>query len=106
MGDLHGDYNLTIKMFKLEKLIDDNENWIGGDTFVVQVGDQLDNCRPFKSKCDEYDEKSVSPYSLENQEEAEDIKVMKLLTKLNEQAQSNIPEGAVISLLGNHEMMN
>ena len=73
--------------------------WIGGKTHVVQVGDQIDRCRPNGSKtCD-------NPLTLKSDEDEDsDVKILKLYTNLNEQA---IKEGgAVISLLGNHELLN
>lgn len=104
IGDLHGDFDVTIRALKLGKVIDDNNNWNGKDTYVVQVGDQLDNFRP-----------TPIPYKINDQEQSntnenfdfdkvQDIKVFNYLTKLNEQAIKN--SGAVISLLGNHEILN
>ncbi|ARF09877.1 hypothetical protein Indivirus_4_49, partial [Indivirus ILV1] len=52
IGDLHGDYNLTLEVLKLANVIDHNNKWIGGNTYVVQIGDQLDNCRPTNKRCD------------------------------------------------------
>jgi hypothetical protein len=96
LGDLHGDFSLTIKLLKLAKVIDHNNNWIGGNTYVVQVGDQLDSCRPMGSDCNE----NIH----DNSEEAEDVKILKFMNQLNDQA--NEANGAVISLMGNHEIMN
>lgn len=101
IGDLHGDFELTIKVLKLAKLINDKNEWIGNDTIVVQVGDQVDNCRPLDKKCDEKDSDVLSSYSGES---PEDIRVLNFFTKLNTDA--NEKGGAVISLLGNHEIMN
>ena len=103
IGDLHGDFELTIKVLKLAKLIDDNNKWIGNDTYVIQVGDQIDNYRPLDKKNYEEKENSeiVSSYSGES---PEDIKILDFFTKLNTEA--NEKGGAVISLLGNHEIMN
>ena len=42
IGDLHGDWNMTIESLKVAKVIDNNLQWIGGKTHVVQVGDQVD----------------------------------------------------------------
>ena len=55
IGDLHGDYMATIKSLKLAGVIpmstsycEEPESipWIGYDTHIVQVGDQIDRCRP------------------------------------------------------------
>jgi hypothetical protein len=101
IGDLHGDFELTLKTLRIAKVIDTNNKWSGGDTYVIQVGDQVDNCRPLDKKCDEKDDSILSSYSGEI---AEDVYVLKFLTELNKQA--NEKGGAVISLLGNHEIMN
>ena len=45
IGDLHGSYDMMISSLKLATLIDNNDNWIGNNTYVVIVGDQIDNCR-------------------------------------------------------------
>ncbi|AYV78279.1 MAG: metallophosphatase/phosphoesterase [Edafosvirus sp.] len=96
MGDIHGDYNLLIKLLKMANVIDDDLNWIGEDTHIVQVGDQVDRCRPFNVPCDH----ELATYN----DEASDIKILKLFTELNIKAM--VSGGAVISLLGNHEIMN
>lgn len=104
IGDLHGDYDLTIRVLKLANLIEINGNdikWIGKDTYVVQVGDQVDNCRPNDKKCNEPSDNNLSSYSGEF---AEDIRILELFTDLNTQAEKE--NGAVISLYGNHELMN
>ena len=75
-------------------------NWIGGDTYVVQLGDQIDRVRPAKlynNLCAEDDDDLVS-------DEGSDLKIMRLLDNLNLEAQKM--GGAVISILGNHELMN
>lgn len=73
--------------------------WIGGKTHVVQVGDQIDRCRPNGSKtCD-------NPLTMRSSEDEDsDTKILKLFTDLHEQAVEH--GGAVISLLGNHELLN
>jgi hypothetical protein len=42
LGDVHGDLDATKRALKLAGAIDDSSAWVGGDLFVVQVGDQLD----------------------------------------------------------------
>ena len=99
LGDIHGDYNLCIKLLKIAKVIDKDLNWIGGDTVVVQVGDQIDRCRPYNGKTCNLQETTLD-------DEHSDIKILKFFTKLDKLAQKNVPPGKVISLLGNHELLN
>jgi len=115
IGDIHGDLELAINTLILAECIkevdDKNENtvcvmlndekkyyeWIGGDTQVVQVGDQIDRCRPIGDQlCT--DPKTTDP------DEASDVVILKLYTKLDKIARNH--GGKVISLLGNHELMN
>lgn len=96
IGDLHGDWEMTVRTLKIPKLIDSNNNWIGGDTVVVQVGDQIDRCRYNGVPCDN---KNAT-----NPDEGNDWEILKYFTKLHHQAQK--VGGAVYSLLGNHELMN
>lgn len=92
-GDIHGDYELAKALLIFSKVanfdINNNPTWIGRDTHVVQVGDQIDRARPlFKNDDDEHS----------------DINIMELFNNLHKQAIKY--NGAVISLLGNHELMN
>jgi len=98
LGDIHGDYDLCIEMLTLAKVIDNNLKWIGGSTIIVQVGDQIDRCRPLDTDCN--NEKTTLD------DENSDIRILELFTELDRQAQKSIPPGKVISLLGNHELMN
>ena len=56
IGDIHGDWELTLKCLKIAGVINKdctNEKdvkWTGGDTVVVQIGDQVDRCRPMAGK--------------------------------------------------------
>ena len=101
MGDIHGDYNLLITMLRIGKLIDIDSSgnilWQGGSTYVVQVGDQIDRCRPISNML------CTNPKTT-YQDEASDIKIMTLCNELHKQAIKT--GGAFISLLGNHEIMN
>ena len=97
IGDIHGDLKMTYETLQTANLIDDSKNWCGGDTVVVQVGDQIDRCRytnsiPCKSKHATIDD------------EGNDYHILKYFTELHYQAQK--VGGAVYSLLGNHELMN
>ena len=42
IGDLHGDIFSTADVLIGAGIVDDNGHWIAGETWVVQVGDQLD----------------------------------------------------------------
>jgi hypothetical protein len=79
MGDVHGDFKATKKALKLAGLIDGQNDWIGGETWVVQTGDQLDR-------------------------EGGEEKILELFEQLADQAHQ--AGGAFYSLLGNHEVMN
>lgn len=122
-GDIHGDYKLAVNLLlisKVAKIIeesDDDENsvssnendskikksklykmkWIGGKTHVVQVGDQVDRCRVYGNLTCDLPQTTLH-------DENSDIKIMELFTDLHEQAIK--VGGAVISLLGNHEINN
>ncbi len=110
IGDIHGDLSVAIKSLKLAGVIDSkiNDNtldvasikWTGGDTYVVQLGDQIDRVRPsklFNSLCTEEDEELY-------EDEGSDLKIIYLFENLNKQAVKQ--NGAVLSVLGNHELMN
>jgi hypothetical protein len=101
LGDIHGDFNLLIRLLQIANLIsvDSNYNvkWVGGATYVVQVGDQIDRCRPVNNMV-------CSNPKTTYQDEASDIKIMNLCNDLHKQAVKE--RGAFISLLGNHEIMN
>ena len=96
IGDIHGDLKMAHELLKVGGLIDNNGNWIGGDTVVVQVGDQVDRCRYSGIPCNQ---KEATP-----DDEGNDWAIIKFFTKLNYQASKD--GGAVYSLLGNHELMN
>lgn len=97
IGDIHGDFNYLIHTLKIARVISDtNYKWIGGSTYVVQLGDQIDNCRPEHFFCYE---KGKTP-----NDKADDLKIIDFLDDLNKQARAS--HGAVISLLGNHELLN
>lgn len=99
LGDIHGDYNLCIKLLQIAKVIDDKLEWIGGDTIVVQVGDQIDRCRPNDGNSCKMKESTID-------DEHSDILILKYFTQLDKKAQKNNPPGKVISLIGNHELLN
>jgi hypothetical protein len=109
IGDIHGDLSVAIKALKLAGVIDmkisDNSrdinkiNWVGGNTYVVQLGDQIDRVRPnklFNDLCTE--DNNIC------EDEGSDLKIICLFERLNNQAITH--GGALLSILGNHELMN
>jgi hypothetical protein len=79
VGDVHGDLNAFVGILRASGLIDAHQNWSGGKSIFVQVGDVLD--RGAKGR-----------------------QLMDLLMKLETQAGKS--GGRVYPLLGNHEVMN
>jgi catechol 2,3-dioxygenase-like lactoylglutathione lyase family enzyme len=79
IGDVHGDYEQYLQILRDNQLIDNDLNWQGGKTHLVQVGDVPDR----------------GPDSL---------KIMRHLRQLEKQAKRD--RGYVHALLGNHEAMN
>jgi hypothetical protein len=79
IGDLHGDLAATRAALRTAGAIDDRDRWIGGELVVVQTGDVLDRGD---------DEQAI----------------LDLIARLERSASA--AGGAVIMLLGNHELMN
>lgn len=79
IGDLHGDYQATLKVLQIAGLRDVDGQWIGGKTTLVQTGDVLDRGDG-------------------------EAAIYKVLFEL--QAQAKAAGGQVILLNGNHEFMN
>jgi hypothetical protein len=79
IGDVHGDFDDFVAILQQVGLIDAQHHWTGGQTTLVQVGDQIDR----------------GPKPRE---------VMDLMMALEKEAPK--AGGRVVSLLGNHEMMN
>ena len=42
-GDIHGDFNTLINDLKKSNKINNNYDWIAGNTYLVQTGDILDS---------------------------------------------------------------
>ncbi len=78
IGDIHGAYDRFNAILKELKLIDDSDNWIGGNTYLVSLGDLIDRGEGSRQ-------------------------VLDLMIKIQKQA----PEsgGLVLQVLGNHELM-
>jgi hypothetical protein len=79
IGDVHGDIAALRAALLLAQVIDGDDQWVGGETTVVQVGDQLDRGE---------DERAILHWLEDLAEEAWAV------------------GGAVYPLLGNHETMN
>ena len=79
IGDVHGDFDDFVAILRRTGLIDSQNHWTGGKTTFVQVGDLLDR----------------GPKPRE---------VMDLMMALEKEAVQ--AGGRVVSLLGNHEIMN
>jgi hypothetical protein len=79
IGDVHGDFDDFVAILQRTGLIDKQNHWTGGKTTFVQVGDLLDR----------------GPKPRE---------VMDLMMSLEKEAAQ--AGGRVVSLLGNHEVMN
>jgi len=115
IGDIHGDFDAAIKCFVLAKCIEPivppaNKNvdnmdeffnklkWIGSDTYVVQLGDQIDRVRP--QSWDKNDITNDAAF----EDEGSTLEIFYLFFYLNILALEN--GGRVFSILGNHEIMN
>jgi len=79
IGDVHGDFDDFVSILQRAGLIDGQRHWIGNKTTLVQVGDLLD--------------RGPKPRD-----------VMDLMMSLEKEAPRT--GGKVVSLIGNHEMMN
>ncbi len=76
---MHGDIDKARQALKVAAVIDESDNWIGGKTVVVQVGDQLDRGD-------------------------DEIALLLLLERLRHQA--SVAGGALHVINGNHETLN
>ena len=92
IGDIHGDFNALLEALYKSKVIDINGNWTGGNTIVVQLGDQIDKGGRGNISVD---------YA---QDPLEELKVIEFMHHLHSLAQK--VNGAVYNLIGNHELMN
>ena len=78
VGDLHGDCAVFERVLRVAGLYD-NGRWIGGSAVLVQIGDVLDRGD-------------------------EELQLLQLLRTLKREAA--VAGGAVITMLGNHEVLN
>ena len=107
IGDLHGDLRATLSVLKLAEVIPqttteetiNNAHWCGGDTWLIQLGDQIDRCRP-----DDWEQNCIKDLSDVYEDEGNNMAIIKLLLRLDDEARKC--GGRVLGLLGNHEIMN
>lgn len=115
IGDIHGDFEVAIKCLVLAKCIEYIEppvhktvdvmdaffhtlKWIGGDTYIVQLGDQIDRVRP--QRWDRNDISRDAAY----EDEGSTLEIFYLFHHLDKLAREH--QGRVLSMIGNHEIMN
>jgi len=118
IGDIHGDMDLMLNCLKIGGLIKEASEgvpliyldgtkkhfkWTGKDTVVVQVGDQVDRCRPYYNMFESKHAACIDPATT-YEDESSDEKIMRFMTQLHHAAKKD--GGAVFSLLGNHELLN
>lgn len=91
IGDVHGDIKRFKEVLIKSEIINGNLEWIAEppNTIVIQLGDQID---------------SLNRLSNENWEVLSDFEMIYFTEHLNDLAK--IKGGSVISLIGNHELMN
>ena len=107
IGDLHGDLRITISVLKLAEVIPQTANsndlnnihWCGGSSWIIQLGDQIDRCRP-----DDWEKNCIKDYNDVTDDEGNNMNIIKLLLRLDEEAKKY--GGRILGLLGNHELMN
>ena len=79
IGDVHGDFDDFSAILQRVNLVDEQRHWTGGTSTLIQLGDLIDR----------------GPKPRE---------VLDLMISLDQQAEKS--GGKVVSLLGNHEVMN
>ena len=107
MGDLHGDLRVTLQALRLAKVIPDDIfpynvdkiSWCGGDTWVIQLGDQIDRCRP-----DNWKKNCIEDFNDVVEDEGNNMMIIQLWQKLDAMAKAH--GGRVLGMIGNHELMN
>lgn len=92
VGDIHGDLISLLVILFGAQLINNNLEWVGGNTFLIFTGDLLDDYR------------NSSSIDFMKQHPADEITIISFLADLNTQAL--ITQGRVLLCLGNHELIN
>ena len=109
IGDIHGDLHLLITILvksNLIKIVDKRIEWIGSDTYIVQVGDLIDA----KVRANIKKKLNISSHSHANVNTNSTStfgytkKIFKLIKLLNIKAQRF--GGAFMFVIGNHELFN
>jgi hypothetical protein len=92
IGDAHGDLGRMVATLRAMEIINENLQWVAqpANTIVVQMGDQLDSL----NRTDE----------CEDWERTADTDLVVFMDRLDGLAR--LHGGRVISLIGNHELMN
>ena len=115
IGDIHGDFDAAITCLILAKCIEpivpperktvpamdaffNKLKWIGEDTYIVQLGDQIDRVRP--QDWNSNDITNDRAY----QDEGSTLEIFYLFYYLDILAR--VANGRVLSIIGNHEIMN
>jgi hypothetical protein len=99
IGDVHGDVERLVKTVKSLGLFSNTLDWIAEpkNTIVIQLGDQIDSLS----------RNNESSKEKEQWENLPDVEVLALMDRLDWIAQTaSGGTGRVLSLLGNHEIMN
>lgn len=92
IGDVHGDLGRLMQCLYSTNVLNKNGEWIAepANTIVVQLGDQVDG--------------RARGIGIEDWDRVSDTEVMMYMDKLDRTAR--LRGGRVVSLIGNHEMMN
>jgi hypothetical protein len=90
IGDIHGDFTIFKRLLYMCKVIDKGGHWIGGSTYVIQMGDTVDGKRPGIKMDRKY------------MQESGELEIILYILILDSQAK--LKGGRVISILGNHEL--
>ena len=69
IGDIHGDLKIALDVLKLAEVIPQTSkinnvndiHWTGGSTWIIQLGDQIDRCRP-----DDWEKNCIKDYDVPN----------------------------------------
>ena len=74
-------------------------SWCGSDTWVIQLGDQIDRCRP-----DNWSKNCIEDLDDVTEDEGNNMMIIQIFQKLDVMAKAH--GGRVLGMIGNHELMN